>query len=100
MCGIAGIVAFDHLHSDEPTRATLMRDVMTHRGPDGAGLHVDDRVALAHRRLSIVDLAGGHQPLANEDGTIWVTFNGEIYNHASVRPELEAAGRRYHTRSD
>jgi asparagine synthase (glutamine-hydrolysing) len=100
MCGIAGIVASDQLHPDERARATLMRDVMTHRGPDGAGLHADAFAALAHRRLSIVDLAGGHQPLANEDETIWVTFNGEIYNHASVRPELEAAGHRYRTRSD
>jgi asparagine synthase (glutamine-hydrolysing) len=100
MCGIAGIVAADRLQADERTRAQLMRDVLAHRGPDGAGLYADDRVALAHRRLSIVDLAGGHQPLANEDGTVWVTFNGEIYNHASVRPELEAAGHRYRTRSD
>src|SRR5688572_4854384 len=100
MCGIAGIVAADRLHSDEPSRATLMRDVMVHRGPDGAGLHADEHAVLAHRRLSIVDLAGGHQPVANEDGRIWVTFNGEIYNHASVRPELEAAGHRYRTRSD
>ena len=100
MCGIAGIVASDRLHADERARAVLMRDVMTHRGPDGAGLHVDDRAALAHRRLSIVDLAGGHQPLANEDETIWVTYNGEIYNHATVRSELEATGHRYRTRSD
>ena len=100
MCGIAGIVAADRLHADERARAHLMRDVLTHRGPDGAGLHTDDYAALAHRRLSIVDLAGGHQPLANEDDSIWVTFNGEIYNHASVRPELEAAGHRYRTRSD
>jgi asparagine synthase (glutamine-hydrolysing) len=100
MCGIAGIVAADRLHADERARAQLMRDVLTHRGPDGAGLHTDDYAALAHRRLSIVDLAGGHQPLANEDDSIWVTFNGEIYNHASVRPELEAAGHRYRTRSD
>jgi asparagine synthase (glutamine-hydrolysing) len=100
MCGIAGIVAADRLHADERARATLMRDVIAYRGPDGAGLHTDDYAALAHRRLSIVDLAGGHQPLANEDGTIWVTFNGEIYNHAAVRPELEAAGHRYRTRSD
>ncbi|MGH8185419.1 MAG: asparagine synthase (glutamine-hydrolyzing), partial [Steroidobacteraceae bacterium] len=92
MCGIAGIVAADRLHADEPTRAQMMRDVMAHRGPDGAGLHVDEHAALAHRRLSIVDLAGGHQPLANEDGSIWVTYNGEIYNHASVRRELEASG--------
>ena len=100
MCGIAGIVAADRLHPDDRARATLMRDVLTHRGPDGAGLHCDGQAALAHRRLSIVDLAGGHQPLANEDETIWITFNGEIYNHASVRPDLERAGHRYKTRSD
>src|SRR5215217_6328682 len=100
MCGIAGIVAADRLHSDDSARALLMRDVLTHRGPDGAGLHTDGIAVLAHRRLSIVDLAGGHQPLANEDDTIWVTFNGEIYNHASIRTELERAGHRYKTRSD
>ncbi len=77
-----------------------MRDVVSHRGPDDAGLFVDERAALGHRRLSIVDLAAGHQPLANEDETIWIVFNGEIYNHADVRPELEAAGHRYRTRSD
>jgi asparagine synthase (glutamine-hydrolysing) len=93
-------VAADRLHTDEPSRAALMRDVMVHRGPDGAGLHVDDQAVLAHRRLSIVDLAGGHQPLANEDDRIWITFNGEIYNHSAVRPELESAGHRYRTRSD
>ena len=100
MCGIAGIVASDRLGPDDRARAMLMRDVMTHRGPDGAGLHADEHVALAHRRLSIVDLAGGHQPLANEDATVWVTFNGEIYNHAEVRTRLEAAGHTYQTRSD
>ena len=73
---------------------------MTHRGPDGAGLHVATRCALAHRRLSIVDLAGGHQPLANEDETIWVTYTGEIYNHGAIRRILETAGHRYRTRSD
>ena len=100
MCGIAGIAAADRLQPDEPARAELMRDVLIHRGPDGAGLHVDAFVALAHRRLSIVDLAGGHQPLANEDNSIWITFNGEIYNHATIRRELEGAGHRYRTRSD
>jgi asparagine synthase (glutamine-hydrolysing) len=100
MCGIAGIVAADRLQADDTGRAVLMRDVLTHRGPDGAGLHTDGIAALAHRRLSIVDLAGGHQPLANEDETIWVTFNGEIYNHASIRRDLERAGHRYRTRSD
>ena len=88
------------LGPDERHRAQMMRDVLVHRGPDGAGLWADEHAALAHRRLSIVDLAGGHQPLSNETGAIWVTFNGEIYNHADVRAELEAAGHRYRTRSD
>jgi asparagine synthase (glutamine-hydrolysing) len=100
MCGIAGIVASDWLRDDEPSRSALMRDVITHRGPDDAGAYVDERAALGHRRLSIVDLAAGHQPLSNETGTVWIVFNGEIYNHADVRPELEAAGHRYRTRSD
>src|SRR5688572_11397803 len=100
MCGIAGIVAADQLHPDERGRASRMNDVMTHRGPDGEGIHADVHAILVHRRLSIVDLAGGHQPLSNEDGSIWLTYNGEIYNHASMRPELEAAGHVYRTRSD
>jgi asparagine synthase (glutamine-hydrolysing) len=100
MCGIAGLVAADRLHPDEPGRVERMRDVLTHRGPDEAGLHRDAHAVLAHRRLSIVDLSGGHQPLANEDDTIWVTFNGEIYNHAEIRRRLEGAGHRYRTRSD
>lgn len=100
MCGIAGIVATHHLEPDDRGRAAAMRDVLAHRGPDGFGLEVDAWAALAHRRLSIVDLSGGHQPLANEDGTIWITFNGEIYNHADVRANLESHGHRYRTRSD
>ena len=77
-----------------------MRDVMSYRGPDDAGLRSDERAVLAHRRLSIVDLSTGHQPLGNEDGSVWVVFNGEIYNHADVRRELEQHGHRYRTRSD
>jgi asparagine synthase (glutamine-hydrolysing) len=77
-----------------------MRDLLAHRGPDDAGLFIDDRAALGHRRLSIVDLAAGHQPLANETDTIQIVFNGEIYNHQAVRRELESAGHRYRTRSD
>src|SRR5688500_8186624 len=100
MCGITGIVASHRLQADEHTRAVLMRDGSSHRGPDGASMHADHVAALAHRRLSIVDLAGEHQPLANEDHSVWVTYNGEIYNHASIRAELEAAGHRYRTRSD
>ncbi len=114
MCGIAGIVAVDRLDQDAPARATRMRDIITHRGPDEAGLHCDAHAALAHRRLSIVDLSTGQQPLSNEDGSVWVVFNGEIYNHADDparargarpslphqvrhrdhRPRLRAVGRR------
>jgi asparagine synthase (glutamine-hydrolysing) len=81
-------------------RAVRMRDVLTHRGPDEAGLWADDHAVLAHVRLSIVDLAGGRQPLSNEDAGVFVTYNGEIYNHRDVRAELECAGHRYRTRCD
>src|SRR6476661_6132737 len=100
MCGIAGFVAVDGLDQDAASRATRMRDIITHRGPDEAGLHCDSHAALAHRRLSIVDLSSGQQPLANEDGSVWVIFNGEIYNHQDVRKELEARGHIYRTKSD
>ena len=100
MCGIAGLVAIDRLDQDAPARAARMRDIITHRGPDEAGLHTDAHAALAHRRLSIVDLSTGQQPLSNEDGSVWVVFNGEIYNHAEMRRELEAHGHRYRTKSD
>src|SRR5688572_8532341 len=100
MCGISGIVTTDRLTTEDRVRALAMRDVITHRGPDDAGLFMDDQAALGHRRLSIVDLAAGHQPLANERNSIWIVFNGEIYNHAQVRPRLEAAGHHYRTRSD
>ncbi len=100
MCGIAGIVAVDALPEDAESRAVAMRDVITHRGPDSFGLRCDGLAALAHRRLSIVDLSTGQQPLANEDETIWIVYNGEIYNHAEIRRELESRGHRYKTRSD
>jgi asparagine synthase (glutamine-hydrolysing) len=100
MCGIAGIVSPRPLDESARTRAVRMRDVMEHRGPDDAGLYADARAVLAHRRLSIVDLSTGQQPLSNEDGTVWVVFNGEIYNHRSIRAELERHAHRYRTQSD
>jgi hypothetical protein len=100
MCGIAGIVGAERLAGDTPARALRMRDIITHRGPDEAGLHWDGVAALAHRRLSIVDVSTGQQPLSNEDGSVWVSFNGEIYNHAEIRHELEARGHAYRTKSD
>jgi len=77
-----------------------MANSIVHRGPDDSGFYVDSPVALGFRRLSIVDLSGGHQPMSNEDGTVWIVFNGEIYNHADLRPDLERRGHRYSTRSD
>ena len=77
-----------------------MRDILAHRGPDEIGLHSDPYAVLAHRRLSIIDLSTGQQPLSNEDGTVWVVYNGEIYNHATVRRDLENRGHRYRTKSD
>ena len=69
-----------------------MRDVLAHRGPDGSGLMIDGPVGLAHTRLAIVDVAGGQQPMSNEDGSVWIVYNGEIYNHAELRPGLQARG--------
>jgi asparagine synthase (glutamine-hydrolysing) len=100
MCGIAGIVSSEGLHPDDRERVVRMRDIIAHRGPDDAGLFVDEQAALGHRRLSIVDLAAGHQPISNESDTSWIVFNGEIYNHMSVREKLESAGHVYRTRSD
>jgi asparagine synthase (glutamine-hydrolysing) len=100
MCGIAGFVSVDGLDEHAESRAIRMRDIITHRGPDEAGLHLDGFAALAHRRLSIVDLSTGQQPTSNEDGSVWIIFNGEIYNHADIRRELGARGHVYRSRSD
>jgi len=100
MCGIAGIFHYHNLGFVESAVLMAMRDAMTHRGPDGSGYWIseDKRVGLAHRRLSIVDLsASAAQPMSNEDGTVWVTFNGEIYNHAALRKELVASGHIFRT---
>ncbi|HEY6895044.1 MAG TPA: asparagine synthase (glutamine-hydrolyzing) [Rhodanobacteraceae bacterium] len=100
MCGIAGFVSTDGLAGDAAARAVAMRDIITHRGPDEAGLHCDAHAALAHRRLSIVDLSTGQQPMSNEDGTVWIVFNGEVYNHVDIRRELVSRGHQYRTQSD
>ena len=101
MCGICG-VAYPRstLRQIDDTRLRVMRDSMWHRGPDEADYFTDAMVGLAHRRLSIVDLAAGSQPMANEDGTVWIVYNGEVYNHRSLRPALEAAGHVYSSSSD
>src|SRR5262245_6870982 len=101
MCGICGIAIPDKLHrSVDAARLTAMRDTLVHRGPDDADIFVDGSVGLGHRRLSIVDLATGRQPMANEDDSIWIAFNGEIYNHRELRPLLEERGHLYRTSSD
>jgi asparagine synthase (glutamine-hydrolysing) len=101
MCGICGIAVPTQLNRRvNEARLVEMRDALTHRGPDDAGIWLDSTVGLGHRRLSIVDLGTGHQPMTNEDGTIWLAFNGEIYNHRELRPMLTARGHRYHSSSD
>lgn len=99
MCGIAGIVV---LRGEAPSRTDIaqMCDTMTHRGPDDVGYLVEDRVALGMRRLSIIDLEGGRQPIFNEDGSVAVVFNGEIYNYRELRAWLETEGHRFSTASD
>src|SRR5438874_5270613 len=96
MCGIAGVLSFSNsTFRISEAYLTRMRDVMSHRGPDGAGNYIspDRRVGLGHRRLAIIDLSEkAAQPMTNEDGTLWVVFNGEIYNHAEIRAELEKLG--------
>ncbi|HEX7176558.1 MAG TPA: asparagine synthase (glutamine-hydrolyzing) [Pyrinomonadaceae bacterium] len=101
MCGINGIALSSR--SGRRVEAGLverMRDVLTHRGPDDCGLFVEGSVGLGHRRLAIVDVAAGHQPMTNEDGSLQIVYNGEVYNHADHRPGLEARGHVYATHCD
>jgi asparagine synthase (glutamine-hydrolysing) len=99
MCGIAGFV---NRPGEPADRAILERMTATlaHRGPDGDGFYVEGPAALGHRRLSIIDLSGGAEPMSNEDGSIWITYNGELYNDPELRKELEAKGHRYRTSCD
>src|SRR5262245_2686301 len=100
MCGIAGLI--DPSHSTEEVRAHLraMLDLIAHRGPDGAGTHVEPGLGIGMRRLSIIDLYGGWQPIWNENQTVGVVFNGEIYNYVELRQELAAAGHQFKTQTD
>lgn len=100
MCGIAGIFAADPRVVIDASLVRAMTRVQAHRGPDGEGIRSGPGYGLGHRRLAIVDLGGGQQPMAAADGRLWVTFNGEIYNHDELRTELQAAGHRFATRSD
>lgn len=97
MCGICGYVAKTAIDEELLKR---MNNTMTHRGPDDAGHYIDGNVGIAMRRLSIIDLSTGHQPIPNEDETVWIVFNGEIYNYQSLRPELESKGHKFRTNTD
>ncbi|WP_158826202.1 asparagine synthase (glutamine-hydrolyzing) [Mucilaginibacter lacusdianchii] len=100
MCGIAGLYHFDRQRSVDAARLQNMSSVIHHRGPDGEGFYINGNVGLAHRRLSIIDLASGQQPMYNDDKEIALVFNGEIYNYLEVQQELIALGHRFHTSSD
>ncbi|MEP7311029.1 MAG: asparagine synthase (glutamine-hydrolyzing) [Pseudomonadota bacterium] len=100
MCGIAGLYYRDGAPAEAAEWSRTMIHAVTHRGPDGFGHYDDANVALAHARLSIIDLATGDQPIHNEDRTVWTVFNGEIFNYVELRSELEARGHRFYTKSD
>src|SRR3990172_6675426 len=111
MCGITGAVWTAPEKAIDQDTLRRMVEVLRHRGPDAEGVHTSELqvragcgvvpgVALGHRRLSIIDLAGGPQPLANEDGSVWVVFNGEIYNYRDLRRRLEGTGHTFRTESD
>jgi asparagine synthase (glutamine-hydrolysing) len=101
VCGVAGTLALDdRAGPPDPRALDRMIAALGHRGPDGAGQYRDDRAGLAHTRLSIIDPALGQQPLGNAPGTLWIAFNGEIFNYLELRAELEARGHRFRTRSD
>jgi len=100
MCGICGKVMFDASASVSPALIKGMADAIVHRGPDDEGFYVSGQVGLGFRRLSIIDLAGGHQPLSNEDDTIHIIFNGEIYNYKELRAYLICRGHRFKTQTD
>ena len=100
MCGICGKFSFENSAKVERSLIEAMLDTIRHRGPDDQGIHLSPGVGLGHTRLSIIDLAGGHQPLCNEDGSVWIVFNGEIYNYRELRGFLLSKGHRFKTNSD
>ncbi len=102
MCGIAGILSLEPNAAVDPDALPTMADQLVHRGPDEPGTYLDPhrRCGLAFRRLAIIDLQGGHQPICNEDRTIWAVFNGEIYNFRELRTELQQLGHTFATNCD
>ena len=100
MCGICGQYNFRSLHPVNPETLRRMTATLVHRGPDDEGYYLSGPLGLGFRRLSIIDLEGGHQPMFNEDKSIVIVFNGEIYNHRRLRNVLEAKGHTFRTHSD
>jgi asparagine synthase (glutamine-hydrolysing) len=100
MCGIAGIQLEANETSPDPEMLQRMVSAIRHRGPDGTGFHVEPGVGLGHARLSIIDLAGGAQPVHNEDQTVWISYNGEVFNYVELRRMLEQRGHRFYTNTD
>src|SRR6185369_11913474 len=99
MCGVAGFVHLEHRPVDSAALRRMTR-ALVHRGPDGEGYFEAPGIALGHRRLAVIDLADGAQPLCNEDGSVWVSFNGEIFNYLELRADLQKRGHVLRTRSD
>ena len=99
MCGICGVFSFDRPVTDS-TALEAMMDAIKHRGPDSQGVHVEGHVGLGVRRLSIIDLKTGDQPIHNEDSSVWIVFNGEIYNYKQLRKKAIEAGHRFYTLTD
>ncbi|MDZ7291253.1 MAG: asparagine synthase (glutamine-hydrolyzing) [candidate division KSB1 bacterium] len=100
MCGICGTFFYSRDAEVDATELRRMNEQIIHRGPDEDGFYLDGNIGMAMRRLSIIDLSGGQQPISNEDGTIWIVFNGEIYNYPDLKRELESRGHRFKTRAD
>lgn len=100
MCGICGVLEFDKGTLADPSLVRAMADSIRHRGPDDEGYYVSGPIGLGFRRLSIIDLSTGHQPISNEDGTVWIVFNGEIYNYQELRENLLSHGHVFKTRTD
>src|SRR5436853_4633630 len=100
MCGIAGMVGVAPGYLAEEAEVRAMCQTIVHRGPDDEGIYVHGRAGLGMRRLSIIDLSTGHQPVHNEDRTLWVVFNGEIYNFKELRRDLERQGHRFYSTTD
>src|SRR5260370_5806633 len=100
MCGICGVLYFDKERHVDRSVLESMNGQITHRGPDESGFYTGGHVGMAMRRLSVLDLQSGKQPVTNEDGSVWLVYNGEIYNHAELRRQLEERGHRYRSHSD